>query len=141
VSDPVRMPRLRFGPDRRWAVVSGVGALIAAALAVVSDDPQQDILAFTAAVVLAAYTLVDLYFWPRLVVDGQGLTLHTPTARTTVAWSRQPIVRVDSRNRLGLSSHTLEIDADELLVVLGRRALGADPQDVLDLVQAFRPQS
>jgi hypothetical protein len=139
VSDPVRMPRLRFGPDRRWAVASGVGALVAVAVVVISNDPQQDILAFTAAIVLAAYTLADVYFWPRLTVDGRGLTLRTPTARTTVEWSRNPIVRVDSRNRLGLSSHTLEIDADELLVVFGRRALGADPQDVVDLVQAFRP--
>ena len=117
-----------------------MGAFVAALVVLLSNDPQQEILATTAAIVLAGYAAADLYFWPRLSVTGEGLTLRTPTVRATVAWADDPIVRVDGRRHLGLTSHTLEIDAGELLVVLGRHGLGADPAEVLGLVESFRPR-
>ena len=44
------------------------------------------------------------------------------------------------RTRFGLRSTALEIDAGDTLVVLSRRALGADPETVRDLVRAFAPR-
>lgn len=129
----------RFGPDRRLAWAAAAGALVLAGLAIATSDPQQRILAALAAVALAANAGVDLYFWPRLTVTPHGLVLHTPTVRTLLAWTLDPIVRIDERTRLGLASHTLEIDAGELLVVLSRHALGADPDEVLTAVQRLRP--
>jgi hypothetical protein len=134
-----RAPKAQFGPDRRLVLLSGVATLIAVALALFTSDTTQRLFAGVAALVLAAHTIIDLIFWPRLTVTPEGLLLRTPTARARLAWSDQPIVRIDERSRLGLASHTLEIDADPLLVVLSRRALGADPSDVLALIDAFRP--
>jgi hypothetical protein len=134
-----RAPRAQFGPDRRLVALGGIATLVAAGLAIASSDGAQRLLLGVAAVLLGAYTAIDLIFWPRLIVDADGLTLRTPTARTRVPWSEQPIVRVDERGRLGLTSRTLEIDHGSLLVVLSRRTLGSDPGEVFDLIQAFRP--
>ena len=46
----------------------------------------------------------------------------------------------DTRSRYGLRSSTLEVDAGETLVVFSRRALGADPTTVQDIVRAFDPR-
>ncbi len=134
-----RSDRAEFGPDRRWALAAAIGTAVAVGVVLLSDDPQQEILAFLAAIVLATFAALDLYFNPRLVVDARGLTLRTPTVRATLPWLDRPIVRIDSRTRLGLASHTLEIDTGELLVVLSRHALGADPEPVNARVQALRP--
>jgi Bacterial PH domain len=130
---------VQFGPDRRLAGAAAVGALVFLGLTLLSGDPEQRILAGLAALALAVNAGVDLYFWPRLRVDAQAITLRTPTVRAKLAWTRQPIVRVDEHSRLGLSSHTLEIDVDELLVVLSRHALGTDPLEVQSVIEAWRP--
>ena len=62
-----------------------------------------------------------------------------PFARTDLTWPEVDRVRADVRSRLGLRSTTLEIDAGEVLVVFSRRALGADPKIVQDLVLALAP--
>jgi Bacterial PH domain len=139
VCGQVTETKAEFGPDRRFAAAATAGALVLAGLAIATTDPQQRILAVIAALALAVNAAVDLYFWPRLSVTTRGLTLRTPTTRTELPWTSAPIIRVDERTRLGLASHTLEIDAGELLVVLSRHALGADPQDVLDILQSLRP--
>jgi hypothetical protein len=134
-------PSVQFGPDRRLALAAAVGAVVFLGLALASDDPEQRILAAIAALALAATAFNDLYFWPRIRVDTEAITLRTPTARTRLAWTRDPTVRVDGRNRLGMASHTLEIDVDELLVVLSRHALGADPIEVQQVLEAWRPRN
>ena len=134
-----RAPSLRFGPDRRLTALSGVLALVAVAAAALTSDAAGRLLLAGAALVLLAYTVTDLIYWPRLTVNADGLLVRTPATRGLIPWSEVEAVRADSRQRAGLRSVTLEIDAGERLVVFSRRALGADPAAVAGLVSAFRP--
>jgi hypothetical protein len=140
VVDPVdRRPTVRFGPDRRLAALSAAGAVAAAIAAIVVTDPEGRLLAGVAALALLAYTVSDLLFWPRLVASTEGLTVRSPAARVSLSWTDVEAVRVDERSRLGLANRALEIDSGGHLIVLSRRALGADPRDVLNLLSAFDP--
>lgn len=133
-----REPTCRFGPDRRLTALCIVLAVVAVAFAVLSGDTPGRILASIAAAVLAGYAITDLAFWPRLVANGAGLKIRTPSTRATLPWAEVDAVRVDERTHLGLMSRTLEIDSGALLVVFSRRALGADPHTVAELLEAFR---
>jgi hypothetical protein len=135
-----RAPILRFGPDRRLTALSGTLALIAAAAAALASDAAGRLLLAGAALVLLAYTATDLIYWPRLTVSADGLQVRTPATRGLIPWSDVEAVRADTRQRAGLRSVTLEIDAGERLVVFSRRALGADPTDVAGLISAFQPR-
>jgi hypothetical protein len=135
-----RAPRYRFGPDRRLTAATGAATLIATAGAGLSTDPAGRVLLVGAALVLLAYTVTDLVFWPRLSVNASGLDVRTPHTRAHLDWSEIEAVRADARQRLGLRSVTLEIDAGEHLVVFSRRALGADPETAAGVIQAFEPR-
>jgi hypothetical protein len=134
-----RAPTLRFGPDRRLTALTGTLALIAMAAAVLASDPAGRLLLAGAALVLLAYTVTDLIYWPRLTVSADGLLVRTPATRGRIPWSEVEAVRADTRQRAGLRTVTLEIDAGDRLVVFSRRALGADPAEVAGLISAFRP--
>ena len=138
MDDALRSPSCRFGPDRRLTLLCAVLAAIAVVFVALSGDGAGRVLAGVAAALLAGYAATDLAFWPRLIASGAGLQIRTPTTRTTLAWSDVSI-RVDARSHLGLQSRTLEIDAGAVLVVLSRRSLGADPGEVAELLDAFRP--
>jgi hypothetical protein len=133
-------PRYRFGPDRRLTAATGALSVVAAIAAALSADRAGQVLLVGVAVVLFAYTVTDLVFWPRLTVTSAGLRIHTPMARTELTWPEVEAVRADARQRLGLRSVTLEIDAGEQLVVFSRRALGTDPEAAADLIRAFDPR-
>jgi hypothetical protein len=133
-----RARSLRYGPDRRLTATSGLLALVAIAAAVLTSDSAGRLLLVGAAFVLLAYTVTDLIYWPRLTVSADGPLLRTPAARGLIPWPEVDDVRADSRQRAGLRSVTLEIDAGERLVVFSRRALGADPAEVAGLISAFR---
>jgi hypothetical protein len=135
--DHLTPPVLRFGPDRRVTAGLGVGTAIALVLAFTAGDRPGRLLFGLAALVLAGYTLGDLVFWPRLTADPQGLLVRTPMQRTALAWADIEAVRADERLRFGLRSTTLEVDAGAVLVVFSRRALGADPAAVRDLLAAL----
>ncbi len=135
-----RRPSLTFGPDRRITALAAVGALVALGLAIGSGDGPGRLLFGLAAVVLAGYVVSDLVFAPRLVVDAAGLRVRSPLARAELGWAQLDDVHADARTRYGLRSVTLEIDAGETLIVLSRRALGADPQTVAGAVRAFDPR-
>ena len=135
-----RVPTCRFGPDRRLSALSGALTLIAIAAAALSPDPAGRVLLGGAALVLLTYTVTDLVFWPRLIASGEGLVIRTPMTRAHIAWADLDAVRADTRERLGVRSVTLEIDAGEQLVVFSRRALGADPATVAGLISAFTPR-
>ena len=138
-SHPDSAPRVRFTPDRRFTVAAAAGVLIAAGAALLATSGPGRLLAVLAGVVLAAYAVGDLVFSPRLQVDAGGLAIRTPATRARLPWADVEHVRADSRLRLGLRSTTLEIDAGAVLVVLSRRAIGADPEQAADLINAFRP--
>jgi hypothetical protein len=132
-------PRARFAPDRRLTAAAAAGAIVAVVVALLAGRHPGGVLALVAAVVLGAYAVGDLVFSPRLVADAQGVRLRTPSTRARLAWAEIEHVRADSRLRLGLRSTTLEVDAGAVLVVLSRRALGADPEQAAALINAFRP--
>lgn len=138
-SAEVTLPRARFAPDRRFTALAAVGVVIALAAALLAGNGAGRLIALLAAVVLAAYALGDVVFSPRLVADADGLEIRTPTTRARLPWADIEHVRADSRVHLGLRSTALEIDADAVLVVLSRRAIGADPEQAADLINAFRP--
>ena len=128
-----------FGPNRALAILWLALTLVAAGAAIATTDPAGRLLAGGAAIVLAAYGIVGLVFWPRLSVGPDGLRVHTPARRAVYAWGDVDTVGLDERRRFGLSTGTLEIDARGDLVVLSRWGLGADPRDVLAVVQSYAP--
>ncbi|MDP9091956.1 MAG: PH domain-containing protein [Actinomycetota bacterium] len=134
-----RGPVCRFGPDRRLTLLCGVLAVVGAVSTVLSQDPAGRILLAVSALILAAYTVTDLVFWPRLVASAAGLQVRAPGLRGSFAWTDVESVRADVRQRLGLRSTALEIDVRDCLVVFSRRALGADPAAVAGVLRAFNP--
>jgi hypothetical protein len=136
---PPRRVRLRFGPDHRLTALTGLLCVLAVGAAALTGDPAGRLLFAGAAAVLLGYALIDLLCWPRLAADAHGLELRTPFTHLRLPWEQVDDVRADVRDRLGLRSRTLEIDAGPHLVVFSRRALGADPEQVAALVRACRP--
>jgi hypothetical protein len=134
-----RRAEAQFRPDRRYTALAAGGALVAVGLAVVAGEPAGRLLAVGAAVVLAAYLATDLLFSPRLLVSAEGIVVNSPLLRTRLAWGEVEDVRADVRQRLGLRSTTLEIDAGATLAVLSRRAIGTEPETAAALIAAFRP--
>ncbi|WAX55276.1 PH domain-containing protein [Jatrophihabitans cynanchi] len=136
---PPRRVRLHFGPDHRLTALTGLLCVLAVGAAALTGDPAGRLLFAGAAAVLLGYALIDLLCWPRLAADAHGLELRTPFTHLRLPWEQVDDVRADVRDRLGLRSRTLEIDAGPHLVVFSRRALGADPEQVAALVRACRP--
>ena len=134
---PVAAPR-QYGPDRRLTAVTGVAGLIAVGLAGFTADGGARVFAAVAAVVLLGYAVSDLLFWPRLVLSAQGVQVQGPFERLAVGWGDVTTVRADVRIRHGLRSTALEVDAGDTLVVLSRRALGADPEAVAAVAATYR---
>jgi hypothetical protein len=126
-------PHRAFGPDLRYTAAAGLGALLLAVIVLVTTDAAGRLLFGAAALLLLGYVVCDLTFRPRLVFGPDGLRVHSPLSRVSCAWDDVEAVRADTRSRYGLRAVTLEIDTSETLVVLSRRALGADPE----LVAAF----
>jgi hypothetical protein len=135
-----RRPLAQFSPDARLTALAGAGAVIALGLCFATDADGR-LLFLVAAVILAAYAISDLVFRPRLSVDATGLRVRAPLARAHIAWRDLERVHADERSRYGLRTVTLEIDGGEHLIVLTRRALGAAPEAVADLVRSFDPRA
>ena len=115
-------------------VETAVAATAAAvlAVAVLGVDPVGRLLLGAAAVVLLAVVARDLGLRPRLRADTAGVAVRTLGGRRTIPWSALR-VRVRATRRLGTRSRTLELEDvrdDAVLVVLGRRDLGTDPEAV-----------
>jgi hypothetical protein len=111
--------------------------VLAAGLAV-SSDAAGRLLFAALALWLAGLVATDLLLRPRLRADAGGLVVRTLSVRRRLPWSAVERVQVDQRSRYGLSARTLEVDAGETLVVLGRRSLGADPRDVASMLNDIR---
>jgi hypothetical protein len=136
----LRAPSYRFGPDRRLTALTAGLALVAAVLASITADVPGRLLFALAALVLLAYAVTDLVWYPRLIASAEGIVVHAPGGTVHLPWAEIAAVRADARQRLGLRSVTLEIDADERLFVFSRRTLGADPEQAAGIVAAFDPR-
>jgi hypothetical protein len=117
------------------AALTGVAILVAAVFA----DPAGRLLGGIAGAGLLILAGTDLAWRPRLAANGGGVAVRTPGRTARLPWTQITGVRVDERQRLGLTSRTLEIDAGDDLIVLGRRSLGTDPRDVAAVLDALRP--
>lgn len=113
------------------------GGLVILALAALAD-PAGRLLLGVAALGLFAVAAADLLLRPRLSADPTGLQVRTLASRHRLPWSALRRVEVDEHTRYGLTSRTLELEAGELFVVLGKRTLGADPRDVADTLARIR---
>ena len=117
----------------------GAVAVLVLVLAFGRDDPVQWFLAVTATVGLAGWALRDLIAPVRLAADPDGVTVVVGYAgRRRLAWSQIDRVRMDRRERLGLRTRLLELDAGDSLYLFSEHDLGADPEEVLGTLLALR---
>jgi hypothetical protein len=124
----------------QWSPRAGETAALGAiglglALAVVALDTAGRLLLGAAALLVLGLAARDLLLRPRLSAGPAGVVVRTVGGRTEVAW---PDLRIHVRRtrRFGVSNRVLELDTASgpddtgLLVLLGRRDLGADPEEV-----------
>jgi hypothetical protein len=115
--------------------VATLGGLLFALGAWAVPEPPGRILLSCGAALLFGLAARDLALRPRLIAGPDGVDVRRLEGRVHLPW---PELRVQVREsrRLGLRIRTLELDTakgpddDGQLVVLGRRDLGADPDDV-----------
>jgi hypothetical protein len=116
-----------------WALAALLG--LAAFLA---DDNAGRLLLGLAAALAGALAAFGSVARPRLAVDDTGVTVRGFTGSQHLPW-HQVKVKLTHTRRFGRESTTLELDAEEHLVVLTRLDLGADPEEVAEVLHALRP--
>ena len=120
------------------AIALGLG------LALVVLDAPGRLLVGAGALLLVALAVRDVVGRPRLSAGPAGVDVRTWARRRHLPWTGLR-VRVRISRRLGVRSRTLELDTaagpddDGVLVVLGRRDLGADPEQVARALRALDP--
>ena len=131
----------RGGATAALAVLGG--ALASAALLV---DPVGRVLVGAAAALLLLLAVRDLLLRPRLSAGPLGVVVRTLGGRRELPWSLLR-VRVRTARRFGVRSRTLELDTaagpDDpgVLVLLGRRDLGTDPEEVASRLRELAASS
>ena len=114
------------------------------ALAVLVVDATGRVLVGAAALLVLVLAVRDVVARPRLAAGPDGVDVRTWVARRHLPWPGLRI-RVREVRRFGIRGRTLELDTaagpdDEgVLVVLGRRDLGADPEAVARELRALHP--
>jgi hypothetical protein len=114
------------------------------ALAVLVLDAAGRVLVGAAAVLVLVVVVRDAVARPRLRAGTDGVEVRGWTTRRHLPWRRLR-VQVRETRRFGVRSRTLELDTaagpDDagVLVVLGRRDLGADPEEVARALRALDP--
>ena len=116
----------------------GTVAVLVLVLAFGRRDPVQWFLATVVAAGLAAWALRDLIAPVRLAADPDGVTVIVGYAgRRRLAWAQIERVRVDHRDRLGVHTELLEVDAEDNLYLFSMHDLGAPPDEVLRTLLEF----
>jgi Bacterial PH domain len=122
-------------------VVAGVVLVVVAALL----DPVGRVLVGAAAVLLLLLALRDRVLRPRLETDPDGLLVRRLSGTMELPWALLR-VRVRETRRWGVRARLLELDTatgpddDGVLVLLGRRDLGTDPEQVARALQDLAPR-
>lgn len=133
----------------QWSPRAGETAALVAialglALALLILDAPGRVLVGGGALLLLALAARDVLARPRLAAGPDGVDVRTWTRGRHLPWAGLR-VRVRETRRLGVRSRTLELDTasgpwdDGVLVVLGRRDLGADPEEVARALRALDP--
>ena len=120
-------------------LLGALGVIVLAAF-FAGRDPVQWVLTVAAAGGLATWAVRDLVAPVRLAADPAGVTVVAGFAdRRRLPWAEIERVRVDRRQRRGLRSNLLEVDAGDSLYLFSQHDLGADPEGVLAALLALRP--
>lgn len=117
----------------------GAVAVLVLAVAFSQGDPVQWFLAIVVAIGLTGWALRDLLRPVRLTADQEGVTVVAGLLRRRrLAWAEIERVRVDRRERLGLRSELLELDAGDELYLFSVHELGAEPEEVAAALAELR---
>ena len=124
------------------AVLAAAGVLLALGSSFL--DAAGRLLVGAAALALLAMALRDVLVRPRLSAGRDGVEVRSWMSRRHLPW---PLLRVRVRvtRRLGITSRALELDTaagpDDpgVLVLLDRRDLGTDPEEVARALYALDP--
>jgi PH (Pleckstrin Homology) domain-containing protein len=114
------------------------------ALAAVALDVAGRLLVGLAALLFLGLAAHGGLLRPRLRADESGVVVRRLGGRTRLPWP-QLRVAVRTTRRLGLTGRSLELDTAGgpedagVLVVLGRRDLGADPEEVAGQLRRLDP--
>jgi hypothetical protein len=114
------------------------------ALAVLLVDPLGRLLVGAAALLVLALAARDVLLRPRLSAGEDGVVVRTLGGRRVLPWHSLQ-VHVRATKRWGVRGRTLELDTaagpddDGSLVLLGRRDLGTDPEEVARVLQGWVP--
>ena len=135
---------MQWSPRGGETAALGVVA-VALAIAVLLLDTPGRVLVGTAALLVFAVVAHDLRARPRLRAGPSGVDVGTWIGPRPLPW---PLLRVRVRmsRRLGVRTRTLELDTaagpddDGVLVVLGRRDLGTDPEVVARALRELDPR-
>ena len=121
-----------------WLAVLGL-----LATTVFSASPETRVFTGIATIAFALAAGYGTLLRPKLHADATGLVVRMPSGRLHLPW-QQTRIKVARTRRLGRTVSLLELDGrdaqgEEQLVVLGWLELGADPDDVLEVLRALRP--
>ena len=143
-STPGTLALVQWSPKRsRTALVAGTALLLGIAAVLVGDWPGR-ILLGVATIGLALDAVHDLVARPRLSAGPDGVVVRGWGGARRLSWEGLR-TRVRTTRRLGMLTRTLEIDVDPVLdddgvlVVLGRRDVGAPVEEVLRQLRAMNP--
>ncbi|MFD8492449.1 PH domain-containing protein [Amycolatopsis sp. NPDC059657] len=117
-------------------LITALAAVGTIAIAV-GGDPRGAVLFGLVTLVAGAFALHSTLVRPRLSADSRGIRAKTLTGSVLLPWGITR-VRLRTTRRLGRDGVTLEIEAEDRLLVFGRMDLGEDPRDVLDVLSALR---
>ncbi len=134
--------RLAWSTPMAAVVICGIGGVVLAAAACLSNDGPGRLLIGLAAAGLLFMTVVGLRQRPRLAVEpGNPVQVVVRGLAGAQRYTPQQILRVRVVNyrRLGRKMPMLEMDVDhegdEKLMIFGRWDLGAHPEDVLEVLR------
>jgi hypothetical protein len=125
------------------AAVGAVG--LGLALAVLAVDTEGRLLVGAAALLLLLLAARDLLLRPRLAAGPDGVVVRTLGGRSELPWAGLRL-QVRTTRRFGISNRVLELDTatgpddDGVLVLLGRRDLGTDPEEVARALRGLDPR-
>jgi PH (Pleckstrin Homology) domain-containing protein len=126
------------GAETAALAIVGLGLVLAVFLV---DAPGR-VLVGAAALLLLLLAVSDVVRRPRLSAGPDGVDVRTLGGHRHLPWSGLR-VQVRVTQRLGVRSRVLELDTAPdgedtgVLVLLGRRDLGADPEEVAAALRAF----
>lgn len=120
----------------------GAVAVLVLVFAFGRDDAVQWFLAACVSAGLTVWAVRDLIAPVRLAADAEGVTVIAGYAhRRRLPWGQIAAVRLDHRDRLGVRNEMVEIDVDDALYLFTLHDLGAEPREVLAVLQQLHAQA